>query len=148
MDSCAFDPKYSPEDQASLRLFELSENGELSLEIGHSTQKEVEHPNTPAWVKREANKLIRTDETLLTQDELNCKSTILGILAGNGNPGKMVKDSEHVFEAGKYGAYFVTTDERILKKKRELSHIVSHTFSVHILKPSELLEIMKAYENT
>ena len=78
MDSCAFDPKYSPEDQASLRLFELSENGELSLEIGHSTQKEVEHPNTPAWVKREANKLIRTDETLLTQDELNCKSTILG----------------------------------------------------------------------
>ncbi len=144
MDSCSFDPKYSPEDQASLRLFELSEKGELILNIAHSIQKEVEHPNTPMWVKREANKLIYTIETSLTQNERNRKTTILRILAGNGKPEKMVKDSEHVFEADKYGSYFVTTDERILKKKEELEDIVS----AFILKPSELLEIIKSYENT
>ena len=138
IDSCAFDPKYSPEDQAALRLFELSEKGDLILNIAHSTQKEIEHPNTPGWVKREANKLIYTIETALIPDEQNRKVKILRILAGNGKPEKMVKDAEHVFEADKYGSYFVTTDERILKKEKELKGVVS----VHILKPSELLEII------
>lgn len=142
IDSCAFDPKYSPEDQASLSLFKLSEEGELILNIAHSTQKEVEHPNTPGWVKREANKLIYTIETSLTSNEQSGKAKILRILAGNGKPEKMAKDAEHVFEADKYGAYFVTTDERILKKREELKDIVS----VHILKPSELLAIINSYK--
>lgn len=144
IDSCAFDPKYSPEDQASLCLFELSEKGELILNIAHSTQKEVEHPNTPGWVKREANKLIYTIETSLTPDEQNRKTKILKILAGKGKPEKIIKDSEHVFEADKYGSYFVTTDDRILKKREELKDVVS----VHILKPNELLEILKSYETS
>ena len=144
IDSCAFDPKYSTEDQASLYLFELSEKGELILNIAHSTQKEVEHPNTPRWVKREANKLIYTIETSLTPDEQTRKTKILMILAANGKPENMIKDSEHIFEADKYGSYFVTADERILKKREELMDIVS----VNILKPSELLEILKSYENS
>ena len=125
-------------------LFELSEKGELILNIAHSTQKEVEHPNTPRWVKREANKLIYTIETSLTPDEQTRKTKILMILAANGKPENMIKDSEHIFEADKYGSYFVTADERILKKREELMDIVS----VNILKPSELLEILKSYENS
>ncbi len=144
IDSCAFDPKYWPEDQAALDLFKLSEKGELILNIAHSTQKEIEHPNTPGWVKREANKVIYTIKTSLTSDELNRKAMILRILAGNGKPENMVKDAEHVFEADKYSSYFVTTDERILKKKEELQDVVS----VHILKPSELLEIINSYKNS
>ena len=101
-------------------LFELSEKGELILNIAHSTQKEVEHPNTPRWVKREANKLIYTIETSLTPDEQTRKTKILMILAANGKPENMIKDSEHIFEADKYGSYFVTADERILKKREEL----------------------------
>ncbi|MBI4634379.1 MAG: hypothetical protein HY742_10865 [Deltaproteobacteria bacterium] len=144
MDSCAFDPKYSPEDQAALTLFNLSEKDELILNIAHSTQKEIEHPNTPAWVKLEANKLIYTIKTSLTADEVNCKGKIFRILAGNGKPENMVKDAEHIFEADKYSSYFVTTDERILKKKEELKVVVS----LHILKPSELLEILDSYKNS
>ena len=47
LDSCAFDPKYSPQDVASQKIFELYKNGEMVLNIAHSNQKEIEHPNTP-----------------------------------------------------------------------------------------------------
>jgi len=142
LDSCAFDPKYSPENEASLRIFELSRIGEIILNIAHSNQKEVEHPNTPIWVKKLANNFIYTIETCLNEDERRRKSEILRILTGRGKPEKMTKDADHVFEADKYGSYFVTTDKRILKKKKELQDIVS----VNILKPSELLEIIASYE--
>jgi hypothetical protein len=144
LDSCAFDPKYAPEDQASLKIFQLYEDGELVLNIAHSNQKEIEHPNTPNWVKSAAQGMIYTIETSLTDQERSNKSQILSILAGNGNPEKMAKDAEHVFEASKYGGYFVTTDERILKKKPELEGICAAT----IVKPNELLDIMAIYENT
>ena len=117
LDSCAFDPKYSPEDTAALHLFELYKNAILRLQIAHSTQKELEHPNTPKWVKSEAATLIFTIETSLTSEEMKAKDNILRILAGNGKPEKMLQDAQHIFEAQKYGAYFVTTDERILKKR-------------------------------
>ena len=58
IDSCAFDPKYSPEDKASQEIFQRSENDEINLIIAHSNQKDIAHPNTPEMVKREANKLI------------------------------------------------------------------------------------------
>ena len=144
IDSCAFDPKYSPEDEASQEIFQRSENDEIILNIAHSNQKEIDHPNTPNWVKREAHKLIYSIQTGLTNAELNLKAGILKILAGNGNPEKMTSDAEHVFEASKYGRYFITTDKRILNKKNELENICS----VIILKPSEFLKILAMYENT
>lgn len=144
LDSCAFDPKYSPEDEASQKLFELYKNRDIILNIAHSNQKEIEHPNTPDWVKKEALGMIYTIETSLTNGEKQQKIEILKILTGNGNPEKMKKDAEHVFEAGKYGGYFITTDERILKRKFSLEAICSVT----IVKPSELLAILAMYENT
>jgi len=144
LDSCAFDPKYSPEDGASLLLFERYKGGDLVIQIAHSTQKEVDHPNTPDWVKSEANNLIYTIETSLTDGERECRAEILNILAGNGKPENVSQDAYHVFEAAKYGSYFVTTDERILKKKIELCAACD----IDIGKPSELLEILQGYENT
>jgi len=141
IDSCAFDPKYSPEDQASQEIFQRSEKNEFILIIAHSNQKEIDHPNTPEWVKREANKLIYSIPTGLTNGEIKQKAEILRILAGNGKPEKMTNDAEHVFEASKYGRYFITTDKRILNKKNQLENVCS----VIILKPSEFLEILAMY---
>jgi hypothetical protein len=57
IDSCAFDPKYdSLEVSASEEIFNLSKYGKLVIQIAHSTQKELEHPNTPNWVRREEKK--------------------------------------------------------------------------------------------
>jgi hypothetical protein len=144
IDSCAFDPKYSPEDKASREIFQRSENDEINLNIAHSNQKEIAHPNTPEWVKREANKLIFSIKTGLTNSEIKLKAEILKILAGKGNPEKMTSDAEHVFEASKYGRYFITTDKRILEKNNELENICS----VMILNPSEFLKILAMYENS
>ena len=141
VDSCAFDPKYSPEDKASETLFKLSQENEIILIVAHSNQKEIEHPNTPAWVKREAQSRIYTIETGLTDNERSMKTKILGILAGDGKPEKMRQDAEHVYEASKYGSYFVTTDERILKREKELYECRTVT----VLRPSEMLRIYQEY---
>jgi transposase len=141
IDSCAFDPKYSPEDTASEALFKLSQEEQILLIIAHSNQKEIEHPNTPSWVKKEAQSRIYTIVTSLTDDEQRIKSRILSILAGNGKPENMRQDAEYVYEASKYGSYFVTTDERILKRKKELFE----SCTVTILKPSEILRIYQEY---
>jgi hypothetical protein len=133
VDSCAFDPKYDPEDKASEALFK---NDRLNLIVTHSNLKEIDHPNTPNWVKKEASCRLYTIETSLNDDEEARKKKIHEILTGNGKPEKMKQDAEHVFESQKYGGYFVTTDARILSKRDELSKISN----ARIVKPSELLE--------
>lgn len=140
MDSCAFDPKYSPENGASLRIFSLYEEETIVLIVAHSTIKEIEHPNTPAWVKNEAGAMIYTISTGLTEQEVTEQETILRILTGNGKSEKMKKDADHIFEASKYCGYFITTDKRILKKKDDLH---AHCAAI-IVKPSEFLEIYEA----
>ena len=139
LDSCAFDPKYSPEDAASRDILDRSERCELRLQIAHSTQKEIEHPNTPSCVKRQAAAMLRTLETGLTPNERTQQNAILSILAGNGNRKKVAEDAEHIFQAGKWAAYFVTTDMRILRKAPELQKVCEEM----IVKPTQLLEIIR-----
>lgn len=139
LDSCAFDPKVAPEESASNELFRLSKNGEITLIVAHSTQKEISHPNTPDWVKLEASTKISTLPTHLNPEEENRKKGILEILVGNGKPEKMTQDANHVFEASKNGPYFITTDDRILKKSRAL-----HDFCrVEVMRPSELINLIR-----
>jgi hypothetical protein len=42
LDSCAFDPKYAPEDTASEEIFKRYNDGQLVLNLAHSNQKEIE----------------------------------------------------------------------------------------------------------
>lgn len=144
VDSCAFDPKYEPESSSSAELFRLYESGEINLIVSHSNMKEIEHPNTPAYVKQAAFSKIYSLNTHLTQQEEILKKKILDSLSGKGSHERMMQDSTHVFEAHKYGGYFVTTDERILKKKKELLTICDAT----IVKPSELLKLIRNYKNS
>jgi len=137
LDSCAFDPKYSPEHEAAKRIRSLGHEGIVQLNLAHSNQKEVDHPNTPECVKREATGMIYTIPTGLVPDEVTRKAKIHEILTGNGKPEKYAADAAHVFEAGKYGGYFVTTDQRILDKRAELNQICTAT----ILTPTEWLKI-------
>lgn len=143
IDSCAFDPKYSPEDQASADIFRIHKQvpQQLKLTIAHSTQKEVDHPNTPAWVKRTADGILLSIEVGLNDEEQSRKALILSILTGNGNPDNYKQDAEHVFEASKYGPYFITTDDRILRKSRELATVCAAV----IVKPSKMLEIIQTF---
>jgi hypothetical protein len=139
LDSCAFDPKYAPEAKASLELFELYEMGKVLLQIAHSIQKEIGHPNTPASVKTEAQNLIFTMEVWLTPSELVILRKIEAILAGNGKIENISQDARHVFEAQKYGSYFITTDTGILNRAPALRICCG----VEIVRPSEFLAIVE-----
>ena len=144
LDSCAFDPDCSNEENASQKIFEKYKNEEIVLNLAHSIQKEIDHPNTPRWVKQEASSCIYTHPTALNIEERDLKANIWKILTGNGKPEKMKRDAEHVFYASKHAGYFITTDNRIIKMKSELESICSVT----IVKPTEFLEILSAHENT
>lgn len=141
IDSCAFDPKYAPEDAASIEIFEFRREKDLPLVIAHSTLKEIEHPNTPSWVKDEAQALIYSLRVQLTADELKILRKIESILAGNGKVENIAQDARHIFEAQKYGSYFITTDSRILKRADALRNEVS----VMVLKPSEFLALARQH---
>lgn len=141
IDSCAFDPKYKPEDEASADIFKLYKDADFLIQIAHSTQKEIHHPNTPAWVKREALNLIYTLPVSLTESEVRKLGEIEIILAGNGKIENIIQDARHVFEAQKYGSYFITTDSRILARASRLHSVCNVT----IIKPSEFLSIVKQH---
>lgn len=142
IDSCAFDPKYEPEASAAVEIFKLSESEEFGLEIAHSTQKEIEHPNTPDWVKKQATGLIYTiGVQLITPNEKKLLNDIEVILAGNGKIENIKQDAKHVFEATKYGHYFITTDKRILSRAQELRD----RSGVNVLLPSTFLESLKKH---
>jgi len=140
IDSCAFDPKYSPEDEAANQIFELHRNEQLGIQIAHSTQKEINHPNTPSWVKTEALSAIYTIEVSLTSNEQALQARIHSILTGDGKPENYAADAKHVYEAQKYGSYFITTDTRILDKATEQLGVCN----IDILKPSQFLAIVQA----
>ena len=144
IDSCAFDPKYEPEASAAEKIFELYKNEKVNLIVSHSNIKEAEHPNTPHHVKAEAMSKIYTIETNFVPDEGMKKQEIWNILTGDGKPEKMEQDANHVFEAHKYGGYFITTDGRILKKSKLLHSICN----AHIVLPSQLLLLIEEHEPT
>ncbi len=141
LDSCAFDPKYHPEDQVATELFRLHQTEHLRILLAHSTQKEVNHPNTPAWVKTKGAGLIYTTSVTLTPGEKSRLSRIHAILTGNGKPENVVDDARHVFETQKYGSYFVTTDAGLLKRAEE----IKTECGVDILRPSQFLELVHNY---
>lgn len=144
IDTCAFDPKYEPESSCAAEILRRYEAGEINLIVSHSNMKEIEHPNTPGYVKQVASCKIYSLNVQLTEQEQRVKENILHILAGNGKGERMAQDSNHIFEAHKYGGYFVTTDDRLLKKKKELSTICN----AMIVRPSEILELIKQYEGS
>ena len=82
--------------------------------------------------------MIFTVETDLTPNEQRTRMEIHRVLTGkNGKPEKYEGDARHVFEAGKYCGYFITTDKRILDKRGELHKVCAAT----IVTPSEWLAI-------
>jgi hypothetical protein len=143
IDSCAFDPKYYPEDKAAVAIFRLHQEKDLGIIIAHSTQKEIAPPNTPEWVKERAVHLIYTLNISLTSEEKALLKNTEIILAGSGKCENIVQDARHIFEAQKYGSYFVTTDNSLLKKTYEIQKLCRLT----ILLPTEFLAIVQNHAN-
>ncbi len=126
------------------KIFSLHEKGELNLVVAHSNLKEIEHPNTPLEIKRLARSQLFSCETELNERQRLEAKIILDILAGNGDRIKMTSDANHVLEAHRHNAYFVTADERILKRRVDLKRVSR----ANIVKPSELIGLIEEFKAT
>lgn len=135
IDSCAFDPEPEAEAVAANEIFLLAEAGHFQLAIPYSTLSEIDHPKTPAAVKRMAANQQFTIPVGLTPVEVRTQAEILRILTGNGKPESMRRDSENVFEAQKYGGHFITNDIRVLARATPIVLMCG----LSIVKPTEFL---------
>lgn len=77
----------------------------------------------------------------LTEDERKQLAEIEMIIAGNGKVENILQDARHVFEAQKYGSYFITTDSRILNR----AHMLKSARTLMILKASAFLNIVEQF---
>jgi len=137
LDSCAFDPKYEPETTAAQHMLSLYQDQKIALIIAHSVESEIDHPNTPAAIKTLANDMNRTRNAPLTKSEQERLANIQTFFIGSGKVDKYQADAIHIFEAGKWCAYFVTVDHRILKHRVELQKLSGGV----ILRPSEWIDL-------
>jgi hypothetical protein len=125
IDTNALDSTNGPETAAMneiLRLCEESADEEhpLTLRLPYSVQEEMEHPHTPAEVKRKAENLVFSMEVELTGPELALHDKVRDVIRGNARPGQHDRDAFHLVESAKYGRQFITNDGRLLKKAPEI----------------------------
>lgn len=136
LDAMVLDVEDGPDGRALGKLLDLNEKGEVSILLPYSVKVELENEHTPQSVKGRSRDLIFTQIVNLTPNEIGMCDQIYSIVNGNARVGKHRSDSIHLFEALKYGRFFVTNDKRILRKRSELSSIMGG--SLYILDLADL----------
>jgi hypothetical protein len=143
IDAHVLDRTGTPEDEVVEQILSLAMDGTFTLLLPYSVKAEIEHPNTPTEVRRRATELIFTEPVTLTAPELETHRKARELLRGNAKPGKHDRDAFHVVESAKYGGgYFITNDQRILKKQSELTALIG----IVIVTPTEFLDLYRQYE--
>jgi hypothetical protein len=103
LDANALDKTGGPTDAAVDAILELDD---VTIMLPHSVMSELEHPHTPAEVRRRARGLIFTQPVSLTPGEIEMHARIRELLRGNAKPGKHDSDAYHLVESHKYGGAF------------------------------------------
>jgi hypothetical protein len=80
----------------------------------------------------------------LTDAERKLHQDIRDLLRGNATAGKHDRDAYHVVEASKYGGFFVTLDDRIIRKRPQIRQRIGQGFDV--VTPLELLTLLKEFD--
>ena len=124
LDSNAFE--HSDQNQVN-RLLSLMAEGRITLIVPHGVRSETTHPNTPIQIKKMMSEQLFTEEVERCSTEEQQIARIDAVLQGNARTGRHSADAKHVFEAAKYGGYFITHDKRIMQtKRRELEAMYSN----------------------
>lgn len=114
IDANALHYQGGPEDEVIAKILALAGDRRFTLLLPHSVKQEIEHPNTPADVKRRASGLIYSIPVNLTAQENATHKKIRDLIQGNAKPGKHDADAFHLVESAKYGRHFITNDRRLL----------------------------------
>ncbi|MGA7562575.1 MAG: type II toxin-antitoxin system VapC family toxin [Desulfobaccales bacterium] len=118
------------------RILELQGANEIQLIIPHSVLTELLRPTTPAGIRAAAQDLIFTIPVGLTVGERKERDRLLQLARGNAKLRNIEHDLLHVAEAAKYGGYFITLDERLLKR----AAVISGVIGVEVVTPERFIE--------
>lgn len=130
IDANALDRDGSARDNLVDRLLGLSSVGTINLIVPKRVREEIQNPRTPAHVQEAALTKLFTIPVGLNSDERRRKQIIEQELQGNARPGKHMADADHLFEAAKYGGYFITHDQRILTRAGRLGEVLPPSLTV------------------
>jgi hypothetical protein len=144
IDANALDRDGSERDVLVDRLLALSSTRTIRLLVPKRVRAEIQNPQTPAHVKEAALPQIFTIGVGLNSDEKRRKRIITAELQGNAKLGKHEADADHLFEAAKYGGFFITEDGRILKRAGRLSEVLPPSLTVVTL--ADFLAIFDEWE--
>ena len=144
IDANVLDQLGGPDDGVVRQILALAEDCKVLLMLPHSVRAEIEHPNTPAVVKQRALPFIFTEPVSLTPPEVQRHQHVRDLVRGNAKAGKHDRDAYHMVEAAKYGGYFITRDNRLLKKRSDIAHLLGADFV--IVTPTEFLEAYNRFK--
>jgi predicted nucleic acid-binding protein len=103
------------------RLLSLRDSEEINFVVPGSVRHQVEHPHTPGHVKDTMLPMIFSLPVEQTAPERETFRKVHALLKGNATSNKHDADARHLCEAAKYGGgYFITHDNRLLKKRGAL----------------------------
>ena len=143
IDANAIDRDGTDRDALVDRLLALYEARAINLILPKGVRVEIANPNTPAHVQDAAPKIFTIDVGLNTAEQRR-KRIIEAELQGNAKPGKHAADADHLFEAAKYGGYFITHDKRILDRADWLGEVLPP--SLHVVTLADFLAIFDDWE--
>jgi hypothetical protein len=134
----------SANDALVVRLLELTSAATINLVVPKGVRLEILDPRTPSHIQAAVAPMIFSYQVGLTPDEQNRRRLIEQELQGNARPGKHTADADHLFEATKYGGYFITHDKRILDRAGKLGALLPPSLTVVTL--ADFMEIFDDYE--
>jgi hypothetical protein len=144
IDANALNRDGSAKDGLVDRILELDRTGQINLIAPHGVRREAADPRTPPGVSEAVLSKIYTIPTGLTAQEQDTRARIEAALQGNSKPGKHAADAQHLAEAAKYCGYFITHDDRVLKRSKGLRDVLPPSLNVVTL--AQFLEIFDNYE--
>lgn len=139
-DSCAFNPSDPFEQKATFHILKWVEESVVIPEVSNSVLKEIEHASTPTWVRETALRFISTRHLTLNPKQTEILKRIKDIIIGDARTETYENDALHIFIADDLAEYFITTDERLLKRKNEVKKVST---GIKICKPSEFVQIVE-----
>jgi hypothetical protein len=144
IDANALNRDGSTHDALVARLLDLYAAGTIRLMLPKGVREEIQDLRTPAHIRAATTPMIFSYSLGLNSEEQRKRRLIEQELQGNAKPGKHAADADHLFEAAKYGGYFVTHDQRILGRSSNMRNLLPPSLNVVTL--AGFLEIFDDYE--
>jgi hypothetical protein len=126
------------------RLEQLEADGTINFVMAGGIRDEVLNPATPARKQEAVQTKIFNLRPGLNSDQRKARGEVAAVLQGNAKPETHAADASHLSEAAETGCcYFITHDERIIKKRSELAVALPPTLQIVTLR--EFLGIFDDY---